>query len=49
MGFFFAKMSDNGIKRGRNAHLLSRFCAFALLFELRINGLLLLLHKLCLP
>ena len=32
-----------------DAHLLRRFCALAFLFELRVNGLLFLLHELCLP
>jgi hypothetical protein len=35
-------------KEERNAHLLRCFCTLALLFELRINGLLLLLHQSCL-
>jgi hypothetical protein len=31
------------------AHLLRRFCTLSLLLELRVDGLLLLLHELCLP
>jgi hypothetical protein len=33
---------------GGNAHLLRSFCALVLLFELRVDCLLFLLHKLCL-
>ncbi|SRR6266404_3889368 len=42
-------MYGGGIKEGENAHLLCRFCSLALLLKLRIDSLLLLLHKLCLP
>jgi hypothetical protein len=42
-------ISQNMVKEERNAHLLRRFCSLALLFELRINGLLFLLHKPGLP
>jgi len=46
---FFIKIFGSGIKGEENVHLLRCFSALALLLELRIDGLLLLLHKLCLP
>lgn len=48
-GRLFGKMMVTEREEGCCAHLLRGFCALSLLFELRVDGLLLLLHELCLP